>query len=104
VEVWIDGTADERTGIVVDYNCIKQVIQQFDHQVILNAEDPMVACIEQFHPVVTTSGDPTSEFLADRIAAMIDTEAARQGLDARVAKIRVWESTSCYAERVYDSQ
>ncbi len=104
VQVWIEGTADERTGIVLDYNCIKEVVGQFDHQVILNAEDPMVASIEAFHPVVTTPGDPTSELIAALIAGMIDAEAKRQGLDARVAKIRVWESTSCYAERTYDRQ
>ena len=104
VEVWIEGTADERTGIVLDYNCIKEVVGQFDHQVILNAEDPMAASIEAFHPVVTTPGDPTSELLAALIAGMIDAEAERQGLDARVVKIRVWESTSCYAERTYDRQ
>ncbi len=104
VEVWIEGTADERTGIVLDYNCIKEVVGRFDHQVILNADDPMGACIEAFHPVVTTPGDPTSELLAGLIADMIDVEAARQGLDARVKRIRVWESTSCYAERTYDRQ
>lgn len=104
VETWIEGTIDERTGIVLDYNCIKEVVGRFDHQVILNADDPMVASIEAFHPVVTTPGDPTSELLAGLIADMINTEAARQGLDARVAKIRVWESTSCYAERTYDRQ
>ena len=104
VEIWIEGTADERTGIVLDYNCIKEVVGQFDHQVILNAEAPMVASIEAFHPVVTTPGDPTSELLAALIAGMIDAEAERQGLDARVVKIRVWESTSCYAERTYDRQ
>ena len=104
VEIWIEGTADERTGIVLDYNCIKEVVGQFDHQVILNGEDPMVASIEAFHPVVTTPGDPTSELLAALIAGMIDAEAERQGLDARVVKIRVWESTSCYAERTYDRQ
>ena len=104
VEVWIEGTADERTGIVLDYNCIKEVVGQFDHQVILNADDPMAACIETFHPVVTTEGDPTSELLASLIAEMIDAEAARQGRDARVAKVRVWESTTCYAERTYDRQ
>ncbi|KAF5087092.1 6-pyruvoyl trahydropterin synthase family protein [Methanoculleus horonobensis] len=104
VEVWIDGKADERTGIVLDYNCIKEVVGRFDHQVILNKDDPMAACIEEFHPVVTTSGDPTSEHLAGLIAEMIDAEAARQGHDARVAKIRVWESTTCYAERTYDRQ
>ncbi|MDN7012609.1 6-carboxytetrahydropterin synthase [Methanoculleus sp. FWC-SCC3] len=104
VEVWIEGTADERTGIVLDYNCIKEVVGQFDHQVILNEDDPMAACIEEFHPVVTTSGDPTSEHLAGLVAEMIDAEAARQGHDARVKKIRVWESTTCYAERIYDRQ
>lgn len=104
VEVWIEGTADERTGIVLDYNCIKEVVGRFDHQVILNADDPMAASIEAFHPVVTTPGDPTSELIAAQIADMINAEAARQGLDARVAKIRVWESTSCYAERTYDCQ
>ncbi|WP_292365465.1 MULTISPECIES: 6-pyruvoyl trahydropterin synthase family protein [unclassified Methanoculleus] len=104
VEVWIEGTADERTGIVLDYNCIKEVVGRFDHQVILNQDDPMAACIEEFHPVVTTSGDPTSELLAGQIAEMIDAEAAQQGHDAHVVKIRVWESTTCYAERTYDRQ
>lgn len=104
VEVWIEGTADERTGIVLDYNTIKEVVGRFDHQVILNADDPMAACIEEFHPVVTTPGDPTSELLAGLIAEMIGAEAARQGHDACVAKIRVWESTTCYAERTYDRQ
>ena len=104
VEVWIEGTADERTGIVLDYNCIKEVVGRFDHQVILNADDPMAACIEAFHPVVTTSGDPTSENLAGLIAEMINTEAGRHGHNARVVKIRVWESTTCYAERTYDRQ
>ncbi len=104
VQVWIDGTADERTGIVIDYNTIKNVVSAFDHQVILNKEDPMASCLEAFHPVITTPGDPTSERLADTIAEMIDAEAMRQGLDARVAKIRIWESTSCYAERVYENR
>lgn len=102
VEAWVEGTIDERTGIVLDYNCIKEVIGRFDHQVILNVDDPMVASIEAFHPVVTTPGDPTSELLAVIIADMIDSEAAQQGRDARVTRIRVWESTSCYAERTYD--
>ncbi|NLZ30032.1 MAG: 6-carboxytetrahydropterin synthase [Methanomicrobiales archaeon] len=104
VEVWVEGAVDERTGIVLDYNCIKEVIGRFDHQVILNIDDPMVASIEAFHQVITTPGDPTSELLAGLIADMINAEAAQQGLDARVERIRVWESTSCYAERTYDRQ
>ncbi len=64
----------------------------------------MAECIEKFHPVITTSGDPTSELLAGLIAEMIDAMAAQQGSDARVAKIRVWESASSYAERTYVRQ
>ncbi|MDD1673765.1 MAG: 6-carboxytetrahydropterin synthase, partial [Methanomicrobiales archaeon] len=40
VEVWIEGKIDESTQILMDYNRIKEIIEQFDHQVILNEEDP----------------------------------------------------------------
>ncbi|MDD4255981.1 MAG: 6-carboxytetrahydropterin synthase [Methanofollis sp.] len=98
VEVWIRGTPDEKTGILVDYNDIKEVVDRFDHQVVLNEEDPMVACLRQFQDVVTTVGDPTSEVLAEVIAGLINEMCGRDGRDARVAKIRVWEAETCYAE------
>jgi 6-pyruvoyltetrahydropterin/6-carboxytetrahydropterin synthase len=102
VEVWMEGDVDETTRILVDYNCIKGVVQRFDHQVILNEEDPMVACLSCFQEVITTHGDPTSEMLAGRIAQMITDVCVENGIDARVTRIRVWESTSCYAECVYE--
>jgi 6-pyruvoyltetrahydropterin/6-carboxytetrahydropterin synthase len=104
VEVWVAGEIDEKTKIIVDYNCIKEVIQQFDHQVILNATDPMVKCLSRFQEVITTPGDPTSELLADLMAQRVNAECTRRGIAASVEKIRVWESTSCYAECVYVDQ
>jgi 6-pyruvoyltetrahydropterin/6-carboxytetrahydropterin synthase len=104
VEVWVAGEIDEKTKIIVDYNCIKEVIQQFDHQVILNATDPMVECLSRFQEVITTPGDPTSELLADLMAQRVNAECTRRGIAASVEKIRVWESTSCYAECVYVDQ
>lgn len=104
VEVWVAGEIDEKTKIIVDYNCIKEVIHQFDHQVILNATDPMVECISRFQEVITTPGDPTSELLADLMAQRVNAECTRRGIAADVEKIRVWESTSCYAECVYVDQ
>lgn len=98
VEVWVKGTPDEKTGILIDFNDIKEVVDRFDHQVILNEEDPMVACLRQFQDVVTTVGDPTSEVLAVVIASLINEMCAKAGGDARVAKIRVWEAGTCYAE------
>jgi 6-pyruvoyltetrahydropterin/6-carboxytetrahydropterin synthase len=104
VEVWMEGQVDEQTQILVDYNCIKTVVNRFDHQVILNRDDPMAECLSRYQDVVTTPGDPTSELLAQLIAQMINHECAEQGEDASVTKIRVWESTSCYAECTYEDQ
>ncbi|MCQ8893368.1 MAG: 6-carboxytetrahydropterin synthase [Methanolinea sp.] len=98
VEVWMEGQADEKTGILVDFNTIREVISTFDHQIILNREDPMARAIEAFHPVITTPGEPTSENLASLFAGMIRDECTRLGLQARVVRVRVWESPACYAE------
>ncbi len=98
VEVWVRGSIDKVTGILVDYNLIRETIEYYDHQVILNEQDPMVECLEQFQPVIRTPGDPTSELLADIIRERINTECKSTGLDAIVVKIRVWESPTCFAE------
>ena len=98
VEVWIEGSPDQVSCILVDYNTIKQTVERFDHQIILNREDPMVQAITPFQEVVTVPGDPTSELLAAELAGMIDQECRDLGLDAHVRQIRVWESPACYAE------
>ena len=104
VEVWLAGEIDIRTGILVDFNVIRDVVERFDHQVILNREDPMVACLERFQPVVTTEGDPSSEVLAAEIRKFLDRECQLGGGGARVVRIRVWESDTCCAEQVYEDQ
>jgi len=98
VEVWVEGEPDATTGIVIDYNAIKQVIGKFDHQILLNAKDPMVACIEKYQHVITTSGDPTSELLAARIQKDLAKYCREQKIPAKIKKIRVWESPTCFAE------
>jgi 6-pyruvoyltetrahydropterin/6-carboxytetrahydropterin synthase len=104
VEVWLAGIIDEKTGILVDFNAIRDVIERFDHQVILNREDPMVACLGKFQPVVTTDGDPSSEVLAGEIKGLLDGECRKGGGRARVVRIRVWESDTCCAEQEYEDQ
>lgn len=94
----MEGDVDEDTMILIDYNTIKTIIERFDHQIILNRDDPMVPCIEQFQTVVTTPGDPTSELLAQVIRDDLDRECGRLGISARTVAVRVWESHGCYAE------
>jgi 6-pyruvoyltetrahydropterin/6-carboxytetrahydropterin synthase len=74
------------------------VVNRYDHQIVLNESDPMVPRIEEFHPVITTPGDPTSELLAMLIRDAIEAEFSSCGQDIMVNSIRVWESPTCYAE------
>lgn len=96
IEVWMEGEPDPGTQIVIDYSMIKRVVNRYDHQIILNAEDPMVPRIAEFHPVITTPGDPTSELIAVLIRDDLHKTCHEMGINATVTKIRVWESpTSC---------
>ena len=96
VEVWMEGEPDPATQILIDYTLIKQVIARYDHQIILNRDDPMVPCIRKFNPVITTPGDPTSELIAALIREDLYAVCRDQGIKATIPKIRVWESpTSC---------
>lgn len=98
VEVWMEGTIDATSKILLDYNIIKQVVEVYDHQVILNKDDPMVKALSPFQLPVLTDGDPTSELLAEDIRERLNRFCVEAGVDARVTKIRVWESDGCYAE------
>ncbi|NMB79310.1 MAG: 6-carboxytetrahydropterin synthase [Methanomicrobiales archaeon] len=96
IEVWMEGEPDPATQIMIDYSLIKQVINKYDHQIILNRDDPMVPRIREFHPVITTPGDPTSELIASLIRDDLYATCRDHGIKATVPKIRVWESpTSC---------
>jgi 6-pyruvoyltetrahydropterin/6-carboxytetrahydropterin synthase len=98
VEVWMEGEPDPETQILIDYSLIKQVINKYDHQIILNLDDPMVPRIEEFHPVITTPGEPTSELMAAIIRDDLSAICRERGIKATVTKIRVWESPTACAE------
>jgi 6-pyruvoyltetrahydropterin/6-carboxytetrahydropterin synthase len=92
----MEGEPDPVTQILIDYSMIKQVINKYDHQIILNQDDPMVPCIQKFNPVITTPGDPTSELIAVLIRDDLYAICREMGIKATIPKIRVWESpTSC---------
>jgi 6-pyruvoyltetrahydropterin/6-carboxytetrahydropterin synthase len=98
VEVWMEGEPNPATQILIDYSLIKKVIDKYDHQIILNVDDPMVARIREFHPVITTPGDPTSELMAVIIRDDLSAVCQDLGITATVSKIRVWESPTACAE------
>jgi len=97
-EVWIEGEPDITTGILIDYNTIKQIIERFDHQILLNESDPLVPCIKEHQLVITTPGEPTSELLATLIRDELEAYCRAHEITATVVRIRLWESPGCYAE------
>jgi len=98
VEVWVEGEPDNTTSILLDYNKIKEIIGKFDHQIILNIDDPMATCIKKFQHIIVTPGDPTSELLAVVIRDDLEKYCRSQRISAKIIRIRVWESPSCFAE------
>ena len=94
----MEGEPDTITGILIDYNSIRQIIDRFDHQILLNEADPLVSCIKKYQQVITTPGEPTSELLAVLIRDELDAYCRAQKISASVIKIRLWESPGCFAE------
>lgn len=94
----MEGEPDPSTQILIDYSLVKQVIDKYDHQIILNRDDPMVSRIGEFHPVITTPGDPTSELIASIIRDDLYAVCRNLKIKATIPKIRVWESPTSYAE------
>jgi 6-pyruvoyltetrahydropterin/6-carboxytetrahydropterin synthase len=98
IEIWMEGEPDPVTKILIDYSMIRKIVDKYDHQIILNQEDPMVPRIQEFHQVITTPGDPTSELMASLIRDDLRAFCREQGIKATVPKIRVWESPTAFAE------
>jgi 6-pyruvoyltetrahydropterin/6-carboxytetrahydropterin synthase len=94
----MEGEPDPVTKILIDYSMIRKIVDKYDHQIILNQEDPMVPRIQEFHQVITTPGDPTSELMASLIRDDLRAFCREQGIKATVPKIRVWESPTAFAE------
>jgi 6-pyruvoyltetrahydropterin/6-carboxytetrahydropterin synthase len=98
VEIWMAGEPDPLTHILIDYSMIKKIVDKYDHQIILNQDDPLVARIKEFHRVITTPGDPTSELMAVLIRDDLCAFCREHGIKATIPKIRVWESPTAFAE------
>lgn len=81
VEVWISAEKDEKTGMVVDFEKLKEIVDEFDHR---NLNDFLeVPTVENF-----------VELLIDRIR-----NNAIPKKDC-VIRVKVWESENSYAEDI----
>lgn len=78
--VTLEGDVNRTTSMIVDYNTIKQVVDEFDHAVIFSAAEERTsaetelyewACRYKMRKVELVHGKSTAEVLAKNIAVML---------------------------------
>jgi 6-pyruvoyltetrahydropterin/6-carboxytetrahydropterin synthase len=98
LEIELQSTELDAQGMVCDFSTInaiaeKFVLQKLDHHLILHSHDPLIKSLrEAGQEILELPANPTAE----NIAKFIFYALEEQGLP--VSTIRVWESSSSYAE------
>lgn len=59
---------DEDHQMAVDFKDVSDVVDVFDHAIILNEDDPLAEHEELLGDVITIEGDPTCENITSRVA------------------------------------
>ena len=80
VEVWITGAVDPKTGMLVDFKDVKNIIDVYDHGVINDF----------------LTSPPTAENIVKRLC--FDIFLISENIDT--VTVRVWESANSYAEEI----
>ena len=81
-EVWLEGEVNPKTGMVVDFKKVKDIIDVYDHK-----------CLNDF------LNNPTVEHLVQLILERLQSQLGLQNV-----RVRVWESDDAYAEaQIYES-
>lgn len=76
-EVEVDGEVDEKTGMIVDFAHVKEpVVEAFDHNLLLNERDPLLAVREELEAnqekeLYVMDGEPTAENIAEEALDLI---------------------------------
>ena len=119
VELVLEADALDGNDMVCDFKAVKgavgEFLDQFDHAMCMNVDDPMYQQMKKQYGerVIGFEKDPTTEVLArivyDYLQAQLRETATRQGQypvheAVRVASVRVWETSSSWAEYVGDDR
>ena len=99
-EVTIEGGVWGKTGMVLDFKDLKQIIgntlERWDHKTILHKEDPLLPVLEGMGiDCIPFCNHPTAENMAQQLAIIAQS---RLGQFSKVVSIKVWETTTSYAE------
>ena len=81
----------------------REVVDKFDHAVVLYRRDPLADVLAQFDEehmgktmrIILLDAHPTAEYMAQVFAVMIGEQFT--GTDIRVVRVEVWETSKAYA-------
>ncbi len=119
VELVLEADALDGNDMVCDFKAVKgavgEFLDQFDHAMCMNVEDPMYLQMKKQYGerVIGFEKDPTTEVLAriihDHLQSQLRETATQQGQypvreAVRVASVRVWETSSSWAEYVSEDR
>lgn len=111
----IEADALDAGGMVCDFKIVKDAVgdylETFDHALCVNTQDPMFQTLKTTYGervIPFTDTEPTTEVLAktffDEIALQLAAYARRTDtryklqLTVRLVRVRVWETSSSWAE------
>ncbi len=115
VEFVLEAADLDANGMVCDFKIIKdavgEYVDSFDHALCMNTNDPMYATLKDAYGdrvIGFTATEPTTEVLAKaifdectkRLTAYRDQKDVRYPLRSgvRLLRVRVWETSSSWAE------
>jgi 6-pyruvoyltetrahydropterin/6-carboxytetrahydropterin synthase len=115
VEITLEAAALDDHGMVCDFKIVKEAVgdflDSFDHSLCVNTKDPMFDVLKQAYGervIAFENTEPTTEVLAktffDACKARLAEYAGRADIpyalrkSVRLTKIRVWETSSSWAE------
>jgi 6-pyruvoyltetrahydropterin/6-carboxytetrahydropterin synthase len=115
VEIVLEAAGLDPNQMVCDFKVVNEAagkyIETFDHALCVNTSDPMFDTLKDAYGdrvIAFTGADPTTEALAktffDNIKRLLAEYAARPGRryalgpGVRLARVRVWETSSSWAE------
>ncbi|WP_135822368.1 6-pyruvoyl trahydropterin synthase family protein [Halostella litorea] len=98
-EVEVEGSTDPATGMVVDFANVKDpVMEAFDHNFVLNADDPILAVrdeleAQQEKELHLLDGEPTAENIAEEsLDLIVDSLSADERDRIDRLEVRLFET------------
>jgi 6-pyruvoyltetrahydropterin/6-carboxytetrahydropterin synthase len=105
VEVHAEADELDEVGRVVDFAVMKQVIgswldASWDHTTLLcKLDERFIGALDILEqPRFLLDGNPTAEYMAEYLLAMIWQPNPEPGTAFKVTKVVVWETENCRAE------